>query len=104
VGLASLTHATKKEIVADVALDVNIQATGTPIFGVRLSPVKRGGINVLLTMSPMVPGDNCKQLNVLIMCNIVCRINSDKATAKMPKSVQLEGSLDAENKDILLQH
>jgi hypothetical protein len=30
-GLASLTHLTKKEIIAVVALDVSIQATGTPI-------------------------------------------------------------------------
>jgi hypothetical protein len=30
-------------------------------------------------------------------------INSNEAGAKVPESVQLEGSLDAQHKDILLQ-
>jgi hypothetical protein len=33
----------------------------------------------------------------------VCCINSDEATAKVPESVHLEGSLDAEDKNILMQ-
>jgi hypothetical protein len=30
-GLASLTYLTKKDIIAIIALDISIQATGTPI-------------------------------------------------------------------------
>ena len=61
-GLASRTHAAKKEIAAVVALDDSIQATGTPKFSAAPKSRKIGKINVLLTMSPFVPGDYSEQL------------------------------------------
>ena len=102
MGLASRTHAAKKEIAAVVALDDSIQATGTPKFSTAPKSRKIGKINVLLTVSPFVPGDYSEQLKILVICSIVCGVNSDEAAAKMPERVQLEGGLDAEHKVILL--
>jgi hypothetical protein len=103
VGLASRIQATKKESVAVVWFDVSIQATGTPKFSAAPKFQKIGKINVLLTSSPTVPGDDSKQLNALILSNIVCPINPDKVIAEAPERVQLEGCLDAKDIDILLQ-
>ena len=102
VGLASRTHAAKKEIATVVVLDDSIQATGTPKFSAAPKSCKIGKINVLLTVSPFVLGDYSEQLKILVICSIVCGVDSDEAAAKTPERVQLEGGLDAEHKVILL--
>ena len=54
-GEASRTQATKKAIVAVVALDDSIQATGTPVA--RKSCESESNV-LLLTVPPTVPGDD----------------------------------------------
>ena len=44
-------------------------------------------------MAPTVPYNNCEE-EILILSNIVCRVNSDESVAEAPECIQLKFGLD----------
>ena len=53
-------------------------------------------------MAPTVPRDDHKEEEILILSNIVRRVDSDESVAEVPKCVQLKFGLDAQYEEILI--
>jgi hypothetical protein len=54
-------------------------------------------------MAPPIPSDNHKQLEILILSGIMCRINTDKPPTEVPEHVHLKPGLYAQDKGICMQ-
>ena len=50
----------------------------------------------------MVPHDDRKEEEILILSNIMHHVDSDESVAEVPKCVQLKFSLDAQYEEILI--